>query len=212
MVAAVGEEYPASSLVAVHSTLPRAASKATRPAPFGPPALTKTALPSTRGEAAGPKKLLANAEFRMRVHSPYLSAGSQIDRVENALRAERVDAPARDRRRSSRAFVEAEVIAIGGGVFEDPEPLPGGGFHTFHRPFAVHAMEQNQLAARDNGCAESRTYVLLPHKLRIAERGSRKLRARYEPLRCRPGNCGQSAADAAKLSAIRAMGRHRDNM
>jgi hypothetical protein len=63
-----------------------------------------------------------------------------------ALRAERVDHAVRHDRHGARSLVEAEVVAIGGGIGIPPDRRARLDVERFDDLFVADAMEQDQLA------------------------------------------------------------------
>jgi hypothetical protein len=79
-----------------------------------------------------------------------------------SLGAEGVDDAAGNDRNRPRAFVEAEVVAIGRGVGVLPDRRASGRLQRFDNFLGTNAMKQDDLAAGDDRTAEAGTDVFLP--------------------------------------------------
>ena len=100
------------------------------------------------------------------------------------------------------AFVESEIVAIGGGIRVPPLRRAGEGVERFDHLAVVDAMKQNQALPATTGPLRP-----WPICLRQMTRGpvdghfSLSGAPTYTPLREGPRNCGQSAA-ARRLRAV----------
>jgi hypothetical protein len=94
------------------------------------------------------EEAFANVELLVCIDSPQFFAGCKVEAVQDALSPERVDPPCRNRRRRTRTFVKAEIIAVVRWVVKPPDFLTGRGIETLDGLLVTHAMEQNQFAIR----------------------------------------------------------------
>ena len=116
----MGDEYPASSLVAVHSTFPSAHRK--RPHPRRSVRRHYDYLAGIyKRRSRRAEKSFLYAELCLCIDAPKLFASGEIDGMKNAFRAECVDTVFCDGRRAARTLVKSEIIAIGSVVIEAPD-------------------------------------------------------------------------------------------
>src|SRR5262245_14468330 len=106
----------------------------------------------------------------MRVHTPDLLTGVEVQAMQRTFGAERVDASSGNRRRGAWPLVESEIVTVSGRVIELPNRFAGRGVQRFDHFLIPDAMEKDQAALRDNGCAEALADVLFPNDRRPSRR------------------------------------------
>ena len=112
--------------------------------------------------AGGSEPSFFHSELLAGGNGPFLFSGGEIDGGEHSFGAEGVDDSAGDDGSGAWAFIEAEVVAISGGVFVGPNVPSSYCVQRFNDFATRDAMEQDHFAGCDYGGREAFADVLFP--------------------------------------------------
>src|SRR5690606_32924177 len=117
---------------------------------------------------AGAEVVLSDLELAAEISSPDLRALLEVERMQDAVRVERVDEPFLHDRAAARAAIVAVAIDVARRVREPPLPLAVLRVEAVDAVLVRDAVEEDQTVFRDDDAAIPRADPLLPELGRAA--------------------------------------------